>query len=148
MLRTSKETKLFKALFFISNGLNFLYSVFLIIILAIFIIKNKIQDTFTITFVLFFCIYALVSVMGHLWIKKSLCINYLYACFIFFIYFVMMIFEWNIIFDVEGFKNNIISLFPNSKHSADLLYEYFYEKNDAFKILIFLNTLFMVIINY
>lgn len=142
--KNKKLTKCWSITFLITNGINFVYGIFLLIIFSYFVAKNKFQDSFTISMIFLYCLYPLICVVGHLWTKKSLFVNYLYAFFLTLLYIIFLIFEWTIIIDINSFNDMIVGIFTNSKNSADLLCEILQGNIDSYKIVILVNTAFMV----
>lgn len=131
---SKNEIKCWHLTFLISNGLNLIYSLFLMIIFIYFVSKNKLQDSLTICFIFFFIFYVTICTIGHLWTKKSLCINYLYTFGLFLVYFTIIFFEWAIIIDMDFLRNLLLNLFKNSNESTNLLYGLFTDNYDDIKI--------------
>lgn len=144
-MEKKKNIKCWHFIFQISNGLNMIYSLFLIGIFSYFVANNNFKDSFTISFIIIFIFYAFVCVIGYLWTKKSLCINYIYSIFLFGIYFIILFFEWTIIIDVDSLITFIISIFKNSEKSAYCLYDIIINDYDNYVIGGLVNSLFFVI---
>jgi len=144
MENTKKQVKCWHYIFLITNGLNFIYSIFLLSVFSYFVAKNEFKDSFTISTILFFIFYALICVIGQLWTKKSLCLNYIYMFFMFFIYFAFFFFEWTILIDVDTLKDYLVGMFKNSESSSNALIDIFRKDLDNYKIGILVNTGFFV----
>jgi len=143
-MESKRKIKCWNFIFQITNSLNFLYSLFLLGIFAYFVAKNHYQDAFTISFILFFIFYALTCVIGYLWTKKSLFLNYIYVFLISLIYLIFLIFEWIIVFDVDSFKNILISVFKNSEQSANAIYNIIVDDLDSYIYCVMVNTVLFV----
>jgi len=141
---TKKEIKHWHMLFLITNGINFIFGLFLLSVFSYFIAKNKFQDSLTISFILFFILYVLISVIGHLWLKKSLCLNYIYLFFALIIYFVFFFLEWFYVINDVSFKSFLMKIFKNSEKSYDALYDIFSANIEFYKIFILINSVFFV----
>lgn len=141
---TKKEIKLWHLIFLISNGLNFIFSLFLMTIFCYFVAKNKLQDSLTMSFIFFFIFYLMICTIGHFWTKKSLCINYIYVFSLFLIYIFITFLEWSIIINMDFVKDLLLSVFKNSNASTNMLYETFNENLDDLKIGFSINTCLFV----
>lgn len=142
--KIKQKTKFIHKLFLITNGLNFIYGLGILVVFSYFVAKNKFQDSFTITTIFLLCLYSLICIIGNLWTKKTLFLNYFYGVFLTILYCILLIFKWTIVINIDSLKEMIIGIFTNSDDSANLLIEIIKENIDVYKISIAIITLFMV----
>ncbi len=144
MENKGNEFNFWHSMFLISNGINLIYGLFLLILFSIFVAKNKFGDHFTIFTIIFLIYYSLVSVIGQLWLKKSLCLNNFYTVLIFLVYLVFFFVGWSIIINSEWLRDGIINIFENSNISVNAIYEIINNEINNFKIGIIINSVLFV----
>ncbi len=130
-------------LFSIFNGISFLLAMFFLITLSIFSIKNKYQDTFSITFILFFIFYSIICTVGQL-CMKTLCENYIYSFLVLLTYLLIFFCECLIVFSLYTFKDFLLNFFKNSENSINAIVDIFNDDIDTYRILILGHVVFMV----